>query len=216
MTEAEWLTCADPRPMLESLRGRASDRKLRLFGAACCRRIWHLLEDERCREGVVAAERFADKLVWDHHRTEARNRAREVSPPGSFSAAGKAVAAVCAALDGQAYFAALSGSRETAATRLHAGGVAQEKKAQAELLRDILGYPFSSVTIEPAWLAWGNGAVRAFAQAVYDERTFEQAPILADALEDAGCANAGLLDHLRGPGPHTRGCWVIDALTGKR
>src|SRR5436190_20483072 len=59
MTEAEWLACADPKPMLEFLRRRA-ERKLGLFAVACCRRVWHLLEDERCRRAVEVAERYAE------------------------------------------------------------------------------------------------------------------------------------------------------------
>src|SRR5208337_4407504 len=63
MTEAEWLTCADHRPMLAFLHGKASDRKLRLFSVACCDRYRHVLTDERCRTAVRVGERFADGLA---------------------------------------------------------------------------------------------------------------------------------------------------------
>src|SRR3954454_8794442 len=73
MTEVEWLGCADPEPMLLHLRGQANDRKMRLFACACCRRIWHLLEDERTRTLVDVIELDADGLA----RADEREAARE-------------------------------------------------------------------------------------------------------------------------------------------
>src|SRR5262249_5265760 len=63
MTEVEWLTGTDPRPLVEFVRGRAGARGLRLFVVACCRELWHLLPDRRSREAVEVAEEFADGAV---------------------------------------------------------------------------------------------------------------------------------------------------------
>ena len=90
-----------------------------------------------------------------------------------------------------------------------------ESGAQASLLRDIFGNPFRPVAIDPAWLALDNGAIVKIAQRIYEERAFADLPILADALEEAGCTNAELLAHCRHPGPHVRGCWAVDLLLGK-
>jgi hypothetical protein len=87
MTEAEWLACTDPHLMLEFLKGTASDRKLRLFGAACCRRIWHLLTDEWSRGAVEVGELLADGLVAE---TEA-------------NAVGEAAAEAANAVEGKPY-----------------------------------------------------------------------------------------------------------------
>ena len=64
--------------------------------------------------------------------------------------------------------------------------------------------------------SWLASLVLGLAQAIYDERAFDRLPILADALEDAGCTDAAILEHCRGPGPHVRGCWVVDLLLGKQ
>jgi hypothetical protein len=91
------------------------------------------------------------------------------------------------------------------------------KQAIARLIREVFGFPFGPVmTIAASTLAWSDGTIPKLAQTVYDERDFDHLPILADALEEAGCDNADLLAHLRGPGPHVRGCWALDLILGKQ
>jgi hypothetical protein len=213
MTEAEWLGCTDPRPMLEFLRSKASDRKLRLFAVGCCRRA-----SEMASFGVVSlAECAADGLATDDELANARSEAERgfelalgqfsyVPPPQHLHADGAAVAVTSSS----AWEAAEASAAELAA--LVGGG---EPAAQAILLRDLFGNPFRSVAIDPAWLSWSDGTVTKLAQAIYDNRTFDQLPILADALEEAGCDNADILTHCREPGEHVRGCWVVDLLLGK-
>jgi hypothetical protein len=92
-----------------------------------------------------------------------------------------------------------------------------ELALQAKYLRCIVGrLPFRPVSIPPAVLAWNGGTVGRLAQAIYEERGFDRLPILADALEEAGCGNADMLSHCREQGTHVRGCWVVDLLLGKQ
>jgi hypothetical protein len=84
---------------------------------------------------------------------------------------------------------------------------------QLALLRDL--FSFRVLSTSPSWLAWNDGTVRLIAKAIYDEGAFDRMPILADALEDAGCGSADILNHCRGSGEHVRGCWVVDLLLGK-
>jgi hypothetical protein len=88
----------------------------------------------------------------------------------------------------------------------------REWAPQADLLREIFGNPFRPVTFDSAWRT--ETAV-ALASGIYADRAFDRLPILADALEEAGCDNADVLAHCRGPGPHVRGCWVVDLVLGK-
>jgi hypothetical protein len=88
----------------------------------------------------------------------------------------------------------------------------REDLAQCALLRCIFGNPFRPAAVDSAWLTPG---VVELARAIYDDRAFERMPILADALEEAGCTNADILTHCRLPGPHVRGCWVVDLVLGK-
>jgi hypothetical protein len=93
----------------------------------------------------------------------------------------------------------------------------EEEVDQCLLVRDIIGpLPFRRLPeVNPAWLAWEGETVAKLAGVIYEERAFDRLPILADALEEAGCADEAVLSHLRGPGPHARGCWVLDLLLGK-
>jgi hypothetical protein len=92
-----------------------------------------------------------------------------------------------------------------------------EHREQAPLLRDIIGNPFRTVAVDPFWLAANNRLVLRLARTTYDERSLPSGAldvtrlgVLADALEDAGCTNGDILNHCRSPGPHFRGCWVVD------
>lgn len=87
-----------------------------------------------------------------------------------------------------------------------------EEAAQADLVRDLFTDRFWFVVPDPAWF---TADVLALANAIYEGRTFEHMPILADALQDAGCESPRVLDHCRGAGPHARGCWVIDLVLGR-
>jgi hypothetical protein len=91
----------------------------------------------------------------------------------------------------------------------------RERLSQAALLCDVFGNPFRPVDSDCDWLTWNDGTIPKLAGAIYDDRRFDELPILADALEEAGCDSADILGHLRGPGPHVRGCWAVDLLLGK-
>jgi hypothetical protein len=91
----------------------------------------------------------------------------------------------------------------------------REYQEQARLLRDVVGNPFRPVTLDPAWLTWNGGTVPRIAEGIYEKRAFDRMAILADALEEAGCTDADILGHCRGPGDHVRGCWLVDALLSK-
>ena len=94
--------------------------------------------------------------------------------------------------------------------------VKAERARQCALLQELFGpVIFRSLTVAPAVLVRNNGAVPNLAQALYDESRFGDLPILADALEEAGCVNETILSHCRQPGEHVRGCWALDLILGK-
>jgi hypothetical protein len=223
MTEAKWWGCDDPAAMLQSLTNQASDRKLRLFAAACCRHIWHLLPDQTNRQLVALSERVADGLKTVSSLEGPRMAATETAGRLLRAAAWSAVltandnARVAAFQTASAAAWAAVPEKDKAAGRTaYSVPLTEQFREQAELLRDLFGDPFRpSPAIDPAWLVWNDATVIKLAQSIYDDRRFEDLPILADALEEAGCTDAGLLAHCRGPGPHVRGCWAVDLILAK-
>lgn len=244
MTEAEWNACNTPKPMLKSLRGNISVRKLRLFAVACCRRIWHLLPDERSRRAVDWSEEFADGLANHPGLAAVSAEAHTACGPTphpliniSFMLArvtftGKVgqmgECAVAALMRGDFFspwsdipFMASAAVAEAAPgfcgwwKGLTASEAARnrEDEAQACLLRCIVGPRFfRPVSVDPAWL---KSPLPQLAESIYADRAFDHLPILADALEEAGCTDTDILKHCRQPGEHVRGCWVVDLLLGK-
>jgi hypothetical protein len=89
---------------------------------------------------------------------------------------------------------------------------AAERAKLAEVIREVFGNPFRPVLLEPAWVRWKQGTVRKLAQMIYEARVFHHLPVLADALEEAGCTQGDILAHCRRPGDHVLGCWVLDRL----
>ena len=233
MTEGEWLSCTKPWPLMDFLGGTPTLREWQLFGIGCCRQIYKLLPDERSRRAIDVAERFADGHASDEERRLARTSALAAAelklkskifwPKGQ----GEWAAYFVAAKDTykflnstlQRAFRALA---DDVFERLPKEGKAPVEvwksaddlagRCFAIVLRDIFRNPFRPVTLDPAWL---TPKVKTLAQAIYDDRAFERMPELADALAEAGSSNPDILSHCRGPGPHVRGCWVVDLVLGK-
>jgi hypothetical protein len=226
MTEAEWLECTDSRKMLDFLEGKASDRKLRLFAVACCRRIWHLLPNDSCRTVVELRELSVEGLDTKQQLREVEERFwddswEKVSGLFGYYFGREAVAYLlyndeCDGADGVAWQAAVAAGTGQLQPDGHSYKASDaEQAAQSFLVRDIFGNPFRLVALDPAWLIWHDATIPRLARTIYDERAFDRMPILADALEEAGCNDPAIIDHCRQPGEHVRGCWVVDLLLGK-
>jgi hypothetical protein len=256
MTEAEWLASTDVSAMYVFLRDATalfrtrwqgyravprfavSDRKLRLFAVACCRRILHLIPVEAARAVVEVSEQFADGRVTEQELSaavEAPMRAWEEHTQrraayGSYLWRHEIEAINAVGRVHRTEAGGRSGvSRATATAWVWAAAVHQnlegqdagrllieaEYGRQAELLRDVVGNPFRRSRVDPAWLAWNDHLVGRLARGIYDDGAFDRLPLLQDALLDAGCDDEDILAHCRTPHGHVRGCWVLDLLLGK-
>ncbi len=182
-----------------------------------CRLLWEVLPDPRSRDAVDAAERFADGEV-DREQLAAHHRdafdADAFRTGGQFhilSRAAGAVAMVVISTHGRPL--RLVAQDMFTLSDMSRRGETPLRRHMADLVRDVAGNPFrpaAAVTPE-----WRTPTVLAVARNIYDGRNFYDLPVLADALQDAGCDDADWLGHCRAPGVHARGCWAVDALLGR-
>lgn len=217
MTEQEWLECVDPQKMLEFLHNHISDRKLRLFVCACC----HRTLDESPYGDLASAVDVAEDVADRNAEPEAVADAEEDITWGKSE--------MCESLNlrAEGLEVAFRSQPITVADAAHAAervllgwrmnvpdiSIKGEQETQCGWLRCVFGNPFQPVTIDPKRL---TPKVVAVAQTIYEQRRFQDMPILADALEEAGCTDPDILNHCRSEGPHVRGCWVMDMILGKQ
>jgi len=214
-----------------------SERKERLFACACCRRIWPQFVDERSRRAIEFAERYADGKLTLEELTVAAAGAYSAATDGKAYDNDDVAAPEYAALntigiydangeittmtpsffalnaaDNAASSIANRANPETPGEGLWYAVFAAEKQAQAQLLRDLVGNPFRPVTFGDSWV---TPNILEMAKEIYDTQEFDRMPKLADALKEAGCNSTDILKHCRGPGPHVKGCWLVDAVLGR-
>jgi hypothetical protein len=210
MTEAEWLACANPDVMLDYLEKSASERKLRLYGCACCRRIVQLLTDERSRAALEIAQRFADGLASREELAEAHQAA--VATIWTCSGAARDIAQVAAWVSAPHSWDAADATGRVSAKVLAVAAddpalLEIERGEQAHLLREIIGNPFMAPLPRPQF----PDELVALAKAMYAGADRRSA--LHAALMQAG--HTDLAGHFQSAG-HPKGCWTLDLILGKR
>jgi hypothetical protein len=245
MTEADWLASEDLDALLDHLlAGPEAARKLRLLACACCMPLWRLVKARPCQQAFEVALRFADGLA-EPAELEAAWRAGLAAQPLFPDIHAAAVAAadpnLVRAVARATQLAADAAARINAdpvmrrARAAVASGAEAEHRAaawdrfesafaearhdaqreQVRYLRCLFGNPFRPVVIDPHWRNWNGGTLVQMAQAIDADRRFGDLPILADALEEAGCTDDEIIGHCRHDWEHFRGCHVLDALLAK-
>jgi hypothetical protein len=224
MTEAEWLACQKLSPMMTFLRRRGSERKFYLAGCAGVRLVWDQVTEEACRRCVETAERYADgevdfnELARVYRHGDQFSFAMLPAPGPRRTQAHRNYAAMRGAV-----FAAMHGAYEAGFSAMHEAARAGKRgdlwARQCDLLRDIFR-PFRPISLDKSML---TPTITRLAEAAYAERDPRHGwldagrlAVLADALEEAGCTAEELLEHLRRPSGHVRGCWALDLILGKK
>ena len=217
MTEREWRTETFPDHLLDCVGPAVSERKLHLFNVACLRLLWS------CCDGDAGSELFARLMELEEQVADGRAKPREIVRasqwlPWSFEVGDlerpirrSKITARQTAINLISYY---SHPERNALNRTAARSVIARE--QCHLLRDIVCPPFRTPSFTPDWRTWNDGTISRIARDAYESRDFSALPILADALQDAGCTDDDILSHCRQGDPHTRGCWVVDLILDKK
>ncbi len=218
MTETEWLEGALLGAMLDSIAESASDRKLRLLACAFCRRVSEHLWTTSSVPAVEVAERYADEGGIPAVLETAQNAVVEKLELYLAEPVYDASYWACER-DMKVAVSRCAGYAANCSTKPYDDRSERDKKRvdelrqQARLCADIFCNPFRPVALD---LDWRTDTVLSLARQMYESRDFSAMPILADALQDAGCDNDDILNHCRDAnGVHVRGCWVVDLVLGQ-
>jgi hypothetical protein len=202
--------------MLRYVKGRLSDRKVRLFACGGFRRVWASLSVQPVREAVEAAEQFADGTVSAEDLHRACERAARAYQEAIRRDVYKVATDPDYAVAAHKLALAVGIASPVAPLQILLDAPSPDEEFRAmfapALLRCIAGNPFCTAAFDPRWR---TADAVGLARAIYEDRAFDRLPLLADALMDAGCADAQVLAHCRSAGPHVLGCWVVDLVLGK-
>jgi hypothetical protein len=207
VTEQEWLSCDDVRPMLDWLADQPKRRLAIWLGRSC--------GPDRLRVFYLFAAACYARTDADspHPGNRADVTAEFNSRPAAVAVEEWACRWADAATRSIAWRQAYSAGRFDRAVFNRVRGV--ERGTQADLLRCMHGSPFREPAVDPDWLETAGRKAEKLARRIAATGAFERIPELADVLEDAGCPDGDLLNHCRQPGAHARGCWAIELLAGK-
>lgn len=231
MTPAEWDASDSLEELLAASALPEGHRTLRLFNAACARRVTHLMPDDDARRLVDLAEQRAEGTLSDDAWLRAVFETVDpyIGNEAACDIAGGATFGVLMHLhqtDSRSVLRLAGSVVEAAAFVAYTDGhpittdlddwmrkaVESEAWTLCDLFRCVCGNPLLPVVLDPRWL---TSDVLALAEGVSSEQAFDRMPILADALQDAHCDHAGILGHCRSGGPHARGCWVVDLIRAR-
>ena len=236
MTENEWLSPINLYNKLNYVESQyGTNRLLRLFACACCRRVWNLLSICCAKRVVEMSEKYADgqatesELLKLHNDDEfVRFNRLQYDNPAEIGLTFRGIKAIIAvmrmaSLSFDPYMIAQDTSRDPALdflpdienqlTRKSALTSDSELVMATKFLWDIFGNPFQPTPFAPAWRTQKSLNL---SRHMYDSNQYISMKLLGDYLEEAGCDNIGILNHCRLSQIHVRGCWVVDLVLQKR